>query len=208
MSCHYREVIHHRARWHPTGEIRCLFHIKPLANIAVKGAAQARRGQILSGKVAEAAGVPSSGKPKAEGPTLGGFLTRARESRGATREDVVRETRLPDHYLRMMESDDYSMISDQLYMLPFLRRYASFLELDPDEIAMRFVREVQRADNAPAPRMLEPIEINRRKRRNWTAPAIATALIAVIVGAWLAQSHYRRASDSANAAIDEKASAR
>ena len=75
--------------------------------------------------------------------SLGAFLIAAREGRGLTADDVARETRLPPHYLRMMETNDYSEISDQLYLVPFLRRYASFLYLDQDDVAMRFVREVQ-----------------------------------------------------------------
>jgi cytoskeletal protein RodZ len=166
----------------------------------------------LSEKSTKVAGVPSGGRRPAEteGPSLGGFLADAREKRGASREDVVRETRIPDHYVRMMESNDYSTISDQLYVLPFLRRYASFLALDPEETAMRFVREVQRADSTPSARSLEPFEMDRRKRRNWTGPAIATALIAVIVGAWLTQSHHRRqagAAAASNATSDEKTAA-
>jgi cytoskeletal protein RodZ len=147
--------------------------------------------------------------PEGQRPSLGSFLTGARESRGISREAALNETRIPENYLRMMESNDYSMISDQLYMLPFLRRYARFLELDPEEIAMRFVREVQRADNTPTPRTLEPFEMDRPRRRNWTGPALATALIAVIVGAWLVQAHHRRAGGvgaAASAAVDEKAS--
>jgi len=81
--------------------------------------------------------------------SLGAFLIGAREGRGLTAEDVVRETRLPHHYLRMMETNDYSEISDQLYLVPFLRRYATFLELDQEDVAMRFIREVQRADSSP-----------------------------------------------------------
>lgn len=167
----------------------------------------------MSEKSAEPVAVSSgsSGQAESDRPSLGGFLTRVREVRGASRDDVVRDTRIPEHYVRMMENNDYSMISDQLYMLPFMRRYARFLDLDPEEIAMRFVREVQRADNTPTPRSLEPIEMDRRKRRNWTGPALVTALIAVIVGAWLMQARHRHAGgvgSPASAAVDEKASAR
>lgn len=151
----------------------------------------------MSDKGAAIVAVPSDAgskvgsKVEGEAPSLGGVLAGARERKGATREDVVRETRIPDHYLRMMESNDYSMISDQLYMLPFLRRYAAFLSLDPEEVGMRFVREVQRADGTQSARTIEPIEMDRRRRRNWTGPVIAAALVAVLIGAWLAQSRHR-----------------
>ncbi|MGH7837603.1 MAG: helix-turn-helix domain-containing protein [Candidatus Binataceae bacterium] len=163
-------------------------------------------------KGAEPVRVSSSDEGQAESttPSLGSFLAGARESRGMSRAELVRDARIPDYYVRMIESNDYSMISDQLYVLPFLRRYASFLELDPEAIAMRFVREVQRADNTPSTRGLEPIEMDRHARRNWTGRALVTALVAVIVGAWLMQTHHRRAAgvgSAASAAVDEKTAA-
>jgi cytoskeletal protein RodZ len=165
----------------------------------------------MSEKSAESVAVSSghSGQSESDRPSLGGYLTHVRESRGASLDDVARNTRIPQHYMRMMESNDYAMISDRLYMLPFLRRYATFLELDPEETAMRFVREVQHADNTPSPRTLEPFEMDQRKRRNWSGAALVTALIAVIFGAWLMQARHRHADgvgSAASAAVDEKAS--
>ena len=130
--------------------------------------------------------------------SLGKLLANARERRGLSREDAITETRIPDHYLRMMESNDYSMISDQLYLLPFLRKYAVFLQLDPEEIGMRFVREVQRADNNPPPvRLAEPLDkVHRRKRHNWTGIIVVIGLLAVIVGAYIAESRHNDSGDS------------
>jgi cytoskeletal protein RodZ len=80
----------------------------------------------------------------------------------------------------MLESNDYSMISDRLYLMPFLRRYATFLGLDPEEIAMRFVREVQRADNSPPMRIDEPLRGPRGKWPGWLGIVGAVALIAIV----------------------------
>jgi cytoskeletal protein RodZ len=37
----------------------------------------------------------------------------------------------------MIEADIYSTIADQPYLLPFVRRYAAFLGLDPDRAPIR-----------------------------------------------------------------------
>lgn len=165
--------------------------------------AEAGRVVILSDKSSEAPSItpePKSSEPK-EPSGLGAYLISARERRGFSRADAVSESRVPEHYVRMMESNDYSMISDQLYVMPFLRRYALFLGLDPDEVVMRFVGAVQRADNAPAPRSLKPIEMKVRKRRNWTGVALVAGLIAVMVFAWLAEArHHRFAAAPSNPA--------
>ncbi len=167
---------------------------------------------ILSDKSSEASNASPDPRPKAEPErrTLGNYLVTAREQRGVSRTDAVTETRIPEHYITMMENNDYSGISDQLYIMPFLRRYASFLALDPDEIVMRFVREVQKADNAPS-RTLQPIEMDRRKPRKWTGVALAAGLVAVIVFAWIAESRHRRLAinpSSGNIVSDQNASSR
>jgi cytoskeletal protein RodZ len=174
-------------------------------------AAEAGRIVILSDKNSEASSVSPDPKRSSEPErqSLGHFLVSARERRGVSRADAVSETHIPEHYIRMMESNDYSEISDQLYVMPFLRRYASFLTLDPDEAVMRFVREVQKADNAPAPRALSPIEIDRRKPRRWTGIALAAGLVAVIIFGWIAESRHRRLpwnSPSHNPVSDQNAS--
>lgn len=124
--------------------------------------------------------------------SLGTFLTAARERRGFSAEDVVRETRLPANYLRMMETNDYSEISDQLYLVPFLRRYASFLELDQEDVAMRFVREVQRADSIPPARLDQPLVAEPRRRRGWGGALLVIGFLAIAAGVYLYESNWHR----------------
>src|SRR5580700_3933596 len=88
--------------------------------------------------------------------SLGKIMAMAREARGFTREQAAKASNIPGYYLTMIETDDYSSIADQLYLLPFLRRYAVFVALEPEEVASRFIRDVQRADMNPG-RAPEPI---------------------------------------------------
>jgi cytoskeletal protein RodZ len=143
-----------------------------------------------------AAVLSSSAEPSKAGAdsesSLGKTLAAARERRGVSRADVVAETRIPAHYLEMIESSDYSLISDQLYLMPFLRRYAAFLNLDGEEVAMRFVREVQRAEVAAVPRMSEPLAMHDRKRAPWgRVAAVIVVLSAIVVLYIIASEHHR-----------------
>ena len=123
--------------------------------------------------------------------TLGEYLVAARERRGVSREIVVQQTHIPAYYVQMLEDDDYRRISDQLYLLPFLRKYSTFLDIDQDETAMRLLREVQRVDSSPSPvRLTEARDESRHRGRNWTKPILFSGLIAIIVGAYIAQSRY------------------
>jgi cytoskeleton protein RodZ len=121
--------------------------------------------------------------------SLGQFMIEARERKGMSRDDVVRDSHLPLHYLKMIESDNYGEIADQLYVLPFLRRYATFLGLDAEEVASRFVRDVQRSETNIV-RMSEPITMAAKKRGAWRAMGIALLVIAIAV--LLADLAYRR----------------
>jgi Helix-turn-helix domain len=143
-------------------------------------------------------GGAQTGKENAAAPdepddSLGAFLVMARESRGFSTDDVVRETRLPQHYLRMMETNDYSEISDQLYLVPFLRKYASFLDLDQEDVAMRFIREVQRSDSGPPPaRLDQPLVTEPRRHRGWTGGILVLGVLVMIVGVYLYESGRHR----------------
>ncbi len=130
---------------------------------------------------AKTASEPSA--QREEPPSLGAEMSGMRERRGRTRDDVAGETHIPANYVRMIESDDYSMIADQLYMLPFVRRYAAYLGMDEDEVAMRFVREVQRADSNPPPRLDHPLDGRTRKRlRRSSVFMVALAILVIVIG--------------------------
>ena len=79
--------------------------------------------------------------------TLGELMTASREKSGLTREQVAEQTHIPAYYVRMIESDSYDAIPDQLYLLPFFRRYAIFLGLDAQKVVSRFIVDFEKAEN-------------------------------------------------------------
>jgi len=79
--------------------------------------------------------------------TLGELMTASREKSGLTREQVAEQTHIPAYYVRMIESDSYDAIPDQLYLLPFFRRYAVFLGLDEQKVVSRFIVDFEKAEN-------------------------------------------------------------
>lgn len=123
--------------------------------------------------------------------SLGKIMAAARENRGLSREQAAKSSNIPGYYLTMIESDDYSSIADQLYLLPFLRRYATFVGLEPEEVASRFIRDVQRADMNPG-RVSEPIVmIADRKSFPWnTVLLIAGGAIVVLAIGWFGYQHF------------------
>ena len=144
------------------------------------------------------AGVPGEGTGKGSGnqeQSLSELLASARERRQLSVSQAAAQARVPAHYVKMLEAGDYSLISDQLYLLPFLRKYASFLALDADEVAMRFVRETQGAESYPI-KITEPAQaspVTRSRRSGWLT-SVAVALI-VLLALYLAGVGRHRAVD-------------
>ncbi|MGA7873672.1 MAG: helix-turn-helix domain-containing protein [Candidatus Binatus sp.] len=100
--------------------------------------------------------------------TLGQLMTEARNHLGLSREQVAGQTNIPAYYVRMIESDSYDAIPDQLYLLPFFRRYAIFLGLDAQKVVSRFVRDFEKAENevleTPASKTPTAMALSRWRR--------------------------------------------
>jgi len=122
-------------------------------------------------------------------PSLGHLFTETRERKGLTRDQVANEAHLPPHYVKMIESDRYDMISDRLYLVPFLRRYAAFLGLDPEDVASRFVSDVQHSESNVV-RISQ--EITMVAKRPGAGGRIAFAVLIVAVVVLLADLAWRR----------------
>jgi hypothetical protein len=84
-----------------------------------------------------------------------------------------------------------------------MRRYATFLALDPEETAMRFVREVQRSENNPGSRIDAPLDADksRRKSRGWIGIVVAVVVIAVAGWLYMTESERHSSDSTAPAAV-------
>jgi len=72
---------------------------------------------------------------------LGLVLIRAREARGLTLEDAERDTRISRRYLQALEAEQFEVIPAPVYARGFLRSYASYLGLDPQQVLALFPRD-------------------------------------------------------------------
>ncbi len=65
---------------------------------------------------------------------LGGQLQGAREERELSLQQIAETTRIPVNYLEALENESFDVFTSDLHIKGFLRNYASFLDLDPDEM--------------------------------------------------------------------------
>lgn len=77
------------------------------------------------------------------------LLKRRREEKGLTLQETAEATHVPVYYLQHLEGGgDPHLLADELYLIPFLRTYATFLDLDPAYAVAEFVIASHRGEVA------------------------------------------------------------
>lgn len=128
----------------------------------------------------------------ARGLGVGAILRRAREERGITLEQARAEAGVPLHYLQAMEEGRSRMVADEAYVIPWLRRYADFLDLDPSRVVARFLAEAERTEAVVPPVAPLPPEPPTRRMAPWGVALVLAALVALVAWTWLSRSAERR----------------
>jgi len=128
---------------------------------------------------------------------LGEWLRRRREELGISLEQAEADTRIRLRYLEALESEEYDALPDPVVGRGFLRNYATYLGLDPQEAADRFSGKVAPPEpeslsvEGPTPFTagpFRPVSLHqmpgRRPRWVWIA-GLAVIVVAGLAGlAW------------------------
>jgi cytoskeletal protein RodZ len=122
-------------------------------------------------------------------PTLPERLYAARERKGVDLYRAERDTKIRARYLAALERGDYRELPGAVYTKGFLRNYALYLGLDPEEVLVQWRRE--RGDaTSPNPAIVVPRPITApRPPLTFTPGVVVAALLTVGViafGAYLA----------------------
>jgi cytoskeletal protein RodZ len=109
--------------------------------------------------------------------TIAQELRERREERSLTLENVREQLGIPIHYLAAMEGARSPLIADHFYLIPYLRRYAEFLDVNPATAVGRFLSETGRDEPRPT----------ARKRRGATLAWVlgGIAVVAAVLLVWL-----------------------
>ena len=65
--------------------------------------------------------------------SIGDKLKAARESQEFSLDQIARDTRISKRYIQAFEDEDFTIFPGEAYLIGFLRNYADYLGLDPDE---------------------------------------------------------------------------
>jgi cytoskeletal protein RodZ len=75
------------------------------------------------------------------------YLKSQREAKKITLNQVVEATKITKLYLEAIEEDNWDMFSAEIYTKGFIKNYAKFLGLDPDEILKKYEESVKKTEN-------------------------------------------------------------
>jgi len=126
---------------------------------------------------------------------IGVELRDARLARGVTIEDAQRSTRIARRYLEALEQEDFDALPAPVFARGFLRSYAQYLGLDPNELVARFPGEPRPPQSLPDVSQFETPRRTRRQRADdeddyraaplAPIPEIDTTSPSVRLGPWL-----------------------
>ncbi len=123
------------------------------------------------------------------GPPLPERLFTARERKGVDLYRAERDTKIRAHYLAALERGDYAELPGAVYTKGFLRNYALYLGLDPEDVLLQW--RLERGEDVPSEPVVvvsRPIETTARGL-TFSPSVIVAALMTMgilVFGAYLA----------------------
>lgn len=80
------------------------------------------------------------------------LLKQKREENGLSLKDAAGQAHIPERYLHILEGQgDPRILADTLYLIPFLRTYSTFLDLDSGETVSLFLADMQKKPSVETP---------------------------------------------------------
>lgn len=119
-------------------------------------------------------------------PALGAMLRVARERKGVDIYRAERDTKIRAKHLDALEAGDYADLPGAVYTKGFLRNYAVYLGLDPDEMLGRWRSETASLRRAEAVTVALPRPLAAPRRGpTFTRGIAVSALLSLLVIAFL-----------------------
>lgn len=151
-------------------------------------------------------------QPDSSLKTPGAMLRHARREKKLSQEDVSKQLRLSVQWIKDLENNDYSRAAALIYVRGYLRSYARWVDLSPDDIMAAFeelgLEEAYLRDHSdikvikhqavPIISKSTRIIVSRRALR-WVS-ASAVVVLVVLVGIWW-QGQKKHGSDHSSAVV-------
>jgi len=143
---------------------------------------------------------PIEATPVLDGESFGTWLRRQREGREIELRTIAETSKISLRYLQALESDRFDVLPAPVFAKGFLRQYAGFVGLDPEEVVNFFMAARRSAEQDAGPDLAAPVPRRRGTAWIFVAGAAVLAAVLVLVIAWMA-----RLSDASRDASQERA---
>ncbi len=113
---------------------------------------------------------------------LGEKLKNARIQSGITLEHIEEETKIRRLYLEAIENENFDVLPPRVYAIGFVKKYARFLGLDENELAVEFKQKAyggQNQDEETKPQPLAPNGLNIPPKN------IVAGIIFLLLAIWI-----------------------
>jgi cytoskeletal protein RodZ len=125
------------------------------------------------------AGRPTPASSASSTPSLPEQLLTARERKGVDLYRAERDTKIRARYLAALERGDWRELPGAVYTKGFLRNYALYLGLDPDDILVQW--RAERGDNPPSePVIVVPRGISSPRQGITLSPGLLVAVLLAV----------------------------
>lgn len=112
---------------------------------------------------------------------LGSYLKKEREARNCTLEEISNVIKVRKGILRAIENDDYTLLPSPVFIRGFLRAYAKYIGLDPDEVIKRYNQEVAERFTAEEEEEREKRKLSRSFLKVRPIPVAAAFVLLIIL---------------------------
>jgi cytoskeleton protein RodZ len=121
----------------------------------------------------------------------GTILKRCREYHGASLEEAAEATKIAVHHLKALEDDQVKEFANLTYLKGFLRIYAGYLGLNPDDMIRLYERPHTLSDSNANSQKNSAGEGKERKRRRfpWQKLALPAFLLLLMIITSIALDH-------------------
>ena len=151
---------------------------------------------------------PWEGGPKREAGTFGLWLRREREAREVTLEEIASVTKISKSYLGALEEERFDVLPAPVFAKGFLREYAKYVGLDPDDVVNSYLTAIQESEPESSMDEVSPV---RRSSFEWTSGVLLAGALVLLLGAigfagfWAERSQSRERADEAPTAPPQPA---
>jgi len=122
--------------------------------------------------------------------SLGEAFRTAREARGLTLSDAAEHIHIRSVYLAAIEAEDWPAIGAPVYARGFIRAYARFLGLDPEEAIARFAERVPSESPSQVAAAMATMAATQPERQGPSFGAVAGILVALVLVAFVGYEYY------------------